>query len=82
MYKEAKENVHESRKTGLEFVAFGEKVDNCEGAIYIDDGESRDYEQGNFGFYKITHSGICWNGTQKCTVCFATAENGVCGKCR
>eukprot|EP00026_Physarum_polycephalum_P002141 Phypoly_transcript_02145.p1 GENE.Phypoly_transcript_02145~~Phypoly_transcript_02145.p1 ORF type:complete len:595 (+),score=66.94 Phypoly_transcript_02145:1057-2841(+) len=81
MYKEAKENVHESRKTGLEFATFGEKVENCEGAIYIDDGESRDFETGNFGFYKINHSGICWDGAQKCTICIAPAENGVCGKC-
>jgi hypothetical protein len=81
MYKEAKENVHESRKTGLEFIAFGENVEKCEGEIYIDDGESRDFEQGNCAVYRITHSGISWNAAQKCLLCFATAEDGMCSKC-
>jgi hypothetical protein len=72
MYKEAKENVIESRKTGLEFACFGENEEACVGEIYLDDGESRDFESGGFGFYKINKSGIVKqynDGPSKCPIC-------------
>ena len=81
MYKGAKENIHESRKTGLEFLAFGENEEKCEGEIYIDDGESRSFQTGECAVYKITQSGISWNGPPKCLLCLDVVEKGACKKC-
>ena len=57
--KKAGKNVEETESSDYEFLAFGEKEDEtCEGLLYLDDGQSRDYQAGHYGLYRVTSQGI------------------------
>jgi len=56
--KKAGKNVEETESSDYEFLAFGEKEEACEGLLYLDDGQSRDYQEGHYGLYRVTSQGI------------------------